>query len=89
MRHFILKIVLHVYLFIWRLRAKYGSVAKIKDNILYPRTRTNVKLPVMNQSLGNEMLSRFSYLLSQNGDYEVLVNAYFTMEGKFRKFTIF
>ena len=82
-RHFILKTVLHIYLLIWRLKAKYGSVARIKDNILYPRTRSNVKLPETSQSLGNEMLSRFSYSLNQNGDYEVLINAYFTMEGKF------
>ena len=82
-RHFILKIALHIYLLVWRLRAKYGTVAKIRNNILYPTSRLNVKLPEMSGSLGNEMLTRFSALLNQNGDFEVLINAYFTMEGTF------
>ena len=74
-RHFMLKTFLNLYVFVWKLRAKYGTVAKIENNILRPRgKKPELILPEINSNLGTEMLRRFNVTLDKNGDFDVLTN---------------
>ena len=81
-RHFMLKTFLNLYVFVWKLRAKYGTMAQIENNILRPRgKKPELILPEVTSNLGTEMLRRFNVTLDKNGDFDVLTNAYFALEG--------
>ena len=77
-----LKIFVKLYVFIWKLRAKYGTVAIIENNILRPRgQRPEINLPKIRSNLGTEMIRRLNATLDKNGDFDVLTNGYFVLDG--------
>ena len=77
-----LRFILKLNVFVWKLRAKYGTVATIENNILRPRgQRPDIQLPEIHSNLGTEMIRRLNVALDKNGDFEVLTNGYFAMTG--------
>ena len=77
-----LKIFVKLYVFIWKLRAKYGTVAIIENNVLRPRgQRPEINLPKIRSNLGTEMIRRLNATLDKNGDFDVLTNGYFVLDG--------
>ena len=69
-----------------KLRAKYGQVSTVKDKILtyYPFLRKGPPpvLPELTENIGNYVLSKLKKTLDKNGDYDCLVNGYFSLTGK-------
>ena len=80
------KCVFALFAFWVRMRAKYGQVSVIKNKILtyYPFLKNSAPpvLPELTENVGNEVLTRLKKTLNQNGDYDCLINGYFSMTGK-------
>ena len=82
-RQWIFRLVFIIVVFFWKLRAKYGTVSIVKDNILYPRVKPKSSdYPKLTENFGNEILKRLSHMLYTYGDTECLINGYFALTGK-------
>ena len=75
-----------LFAFLVRMRAKYGQVSIIKDKILtYSPFLKNSAPPIppeLTQNVGNEVLSRLRNILNQSGDYDCIINGYFSLTGR-------
>ena len=57
-------------------------VAIIENNVLRPRgQRPEINLPKIRSNLGTEMIRRLNATLDKNGDFDVLTNGYFVLDG--------
>ena len=81
-----IKWIFTLFAFLVRLRAKYGQVSIIKDKILtyspFLKNSAPPILPELTENVGNEVLTRLKKTLSQNGDYDCLINGYFSLTGR-------
>ena len=81
-----IKWIFTLFAFLVRLRAKYGQVSTIKDKILtyspFLKNSAPPILPELTENVGNEVLTRLKKTLSQNGDYDCLINGYFSLTGR-------
>ena len=81
-----IKWIFTLFAFLVRLRAKYGQVSIIKDKILtyspFLKNSAPPILPELTENVGNEVLNRLKKTLSQNGDYDCLINGYFSLTGR-------
>ena len=68
------------------LRGKYGQANIIKDKILshspFFKKSAPPFLPALTENFGNEMLNRLKKILDEKGDYDYLINGYFSLTGK-------
>ena len=80
------KCVFTLFAFWVRMRAKYGQVSIIKDKILtyspFLKNSAPPILPELTENVGNEVLTRLKKTLNQNGDYDCLINGYFSLTGR-------
>ena len=60
----------------------FWKASKIKDKILYPVIDKPVKFPEIVSNIGQELLQRMKANFDRNGDFEVLTNSCFMVEGK-------
>ena len=70
-----------------KLRAKYGGqVSIVKDKILtyspFLKKGPPPVLPELTETVGNFVLSQLKKSIDKNGDYNCLVNGYFSLTGK-------
>ena len=69
-----------------KLRAKYGTVSRVKDKILtynpFLKKGPPPVLRELTENIGNDLLTKLKKNLDKNGDYECLVNGYFSSTGK-------
>ena len=72
--------------FLVRLRAKYGQVSIIKNKILtcnpFLKKCATPILPELTENVGNEVLTRLGKTLNKKGDYDCLINGYFSLTGR-------
>ena len=67
------------------LRSKYGQVSIIKDKILtyahFLKKGGPPVFPELTGNVGNEVLDRLKQILDKHGDFDCLVNGYFSLSG--------
>ena len=67
------------------LRSKYGQVSIIKDKILtyahFLKKGGPPVFPELTENVGNDVLARLKQTLDKHGDYDCLVNGYFSLTG--------
>ena len=70
-----------------KLRVKYGGqVSIVKDKILtyspFLKKGPPPELPELTENVGNFVLRKLKQTMDKNGDYDCLVNGYFSLTGK-------
>ena len=75
-----------LFAYLVRLRSKYGQVSIIKDKILtyspFLKKGPPPVLPKLTENIGNEVLAKLQKTLNKKGDYNCLINGYFSLTGK-------
>ena len=77
-----IKFLIYCGISIWKLLARFGKLNVIKDGLIYPRKQVlNTPKADFQESVGKALISRLKRNLNQNGDFEYLINGYYSLEG--------
>lgn len=83
-QEFIMQMFTRLFVSIWKLLSHHGKINVVKDKILYSRFSANKvpELATLSKTFGHECIDKMSKVLKKNGDFDCIINGYYSLYGK-------